>query len=132
MLSLGLVSDIAYRTADDSWYKTGRLPDDLSALILALSVVIPSGELRKIEKKLKKSKTGLFDTYPAYGDRLTSVRRENAPGVFHLDGPATRLFKDFPKMSRAVTLHFYRQAIGKRVKPDALVPVPIFLGGREP
>ena len=68
------------------------------------------------------------DTHPAHGERLASVRRENAPGVFHLEGPATQLFKDFPKMSRAVTLRFYRQVIGRYVKRDHLVPVDDFLG----
>jgi Zn-dependent protease with chaperone function len=129
LLSLGLVSGIAYQTADASWYRTGRLPDDVSALIVALSDGIPPKELRRLEKKLKKAKTGLFDTHPAHGERLASVRREKTAGIFELDGAATRLFKDFPAMSRAVTRHFYRQALGKRVKSDTLIPVPEFLSG---
>jgi hypothetical protein len=65
---------------------------------------------------------------------LASARRENAAGVFHLDGPATQLFQDFPRMSRAVTRDFYREVIGKRMPRDALVPVAAFLDtgeGRE-
>jgi Zn-dependent protease with chaperone function len=129
ILLLQLVTNAAYGLADSSWAKTGRLPDDLSALILSLSSCIPPADFRKIEKELEKSRTGLFDTHPAHGERLASVRREGAPGVFHLDGSASQLFKDFPKMARAVTLDFYRQVIGKRVKRDALVPVAVFLGG---
>jgi hypothetical protein len=89
---------------------------------------VPRHEVLKIDKELKKSRTGLFDTHPAYADRLASARRDNAPGVFHLDGPATRLFRDFPKTSRAVSLDFYRQVIGRRVRRDALVPVSVVLG----
>src|SRR5262249_39090809 len=118
ILLLQLVTDAAYGLAESSWARTGRLPDDLSALILTLSGSIDPAEFRKVEKVLEKSRTGFFDTHPAHGERLASVRREEAPGVFHLDGPAAQLFKDFPKMARAVTLDFYRQVIGKRVKRD--------------
>jgi hypothetical protein len=44
-----------------------------------------------------------------------------------LDGPATQLFTDFPKMSRAVTRDFHRAVIGRRVTRDALVSVTAFL-----
>jgi Zn-dependent protease with chaperone function len=129
LLLLQLATNGAYGLAANSWDKTGRLPDDLSTLIVTIAGSIPPAEFRKIEKGLEERKTGFFDTHPADGERLASARRENAPGVFHLDGPATQLFKDFPKTSRAVTLDFYRMVIGKRVKRDALVPAAVSLGG---
>jgi Zn-dependent protease with chaperone function len=129
LLLLGLATNGALALAEKSWNKSWRLPDDLSELIVALAAGVPQAEVRNIEKELAKAKTGLFDTHPAHGERLASARRENAPGVFHLDGPATGLFKDFPHLSRAVTLSFYRQVIGKRVKRDALAPASSFLGG---
>lgn len=128
LLLLQLVSNSAHGLASLSWYKKGKVPDDLSALILRLADNIPEKEFRKIEKKMKKSKASLFDTHPSDGERLASVRQEDAPGVFHLDGPAMQLFTDFDKLSRAVTLKFYRTAIGKRVTRDSLVPVGVFLG----
>jgi hypothetical protein len=131
LLLLGLATDGALALAQDSWNRTGRLPDDLSTLIRAVSACISPGEFRNLEKELQKRKSGLFDTHPAHGERLASVRRENAAGVFHLEGPATGLFKDFPKLSRAVTLDFYRRVLGKRVRRDVLVPVTVFLGSGE-
>jgi Zn-dependent protease with chaperone function len=131
LLLLDLATNGAYGLAYHSWNKTGRLPNDLSTLILTLSEGISPIEFRTIEKELQKSKTGFFDSHPAHGERLASARRENAPGIFHLHGLATQLFRDFPTMSRAVTLDFYREVIGKRVKRDALVPVAVFLGGPE-
>jgi Zn-dependent protease with chaperone function len=128
LLLLNLATNGAYALAAASWHKTGRLPDDLSALIVTLAEGVPPAEFRKIEQEQHKGKTSFFDTHPADGDRLASARRENAPGVFHLDGPATQLFKDFPKTSRAVSLDFYREVIGKRVRRDAFVTVPAFLG----
>jgi Zn-dependent protease with chaperone function len=128
---LDLMTNAAYAIALHSWAKTERLPDDLSTLIVLLSERIDPAEFRKIEKEMQTSKTGFFDTHPAHGERLASARREDAAGVFHLEGPATQLFKDFPRMSRAVTLDFYREVIGKRVKRDALVPTASFLAGAE-
>jgi Zn-dependent protease with chaperone function len=130
ILLLGLVTDAAQGLAQSSWFKTGRLPDDLSTLVLTLAEGINPDDFRKVEKEMNKSTSHFFDTHPAHGERLASARRENAPGIFHLEGPATHLFKDFPRMSRAVTLDFYRHAIGKRVKRDSLVPIPVFLGGQ--
>jgi predicted Zn finger-like uncharacterized protein len=131
ILLLQLASNSAYGLASLSWYKKEKAPDDLSALILRIAEGIPANEFRKIEKELKKSKTSFFDTHPSHEERLASVRCENAPGVFHLDGPATQLFQDFAKLSRAVTLKFYRTVIGKRVTRDSLVPISVFLGDEE-
>lgn len=131
LLALGLVSEMAFGMVIESWIRTGKLPDDFSGLIHNLAERTPPRDRRKIEKKLKKIKTGFFDTHPSHEDRVASVRRENAPGVFHLDGPATRLFKDFSKTSREATLDFYREALGKRLKPGEAVPVGVFLGGRD-
>src|SRR5262249_815829 len=85
LLLLGLATNAAYSLLDHSWNKTGRLPDDLSTLILTLSEGISPAEFRTIEKELQKSKTGFFDTHPAHGERLASARRESAAGIFHLD-----------------------------------------------
>jgi Zn-dependent protease with chaperone function len=128
ILLLQLATNSAYGLAAVTWDKSGRLPDDLSALILSISGCIPAKDFRKIEKELEKSKTGFFDTHPAHGERLASVRREKASGIFHLDGPATQLFQDFAKLSRAITLKFYHKVIGKRVTRDSLVPIGVFLG----
>lgn len=128
ILLLQLASNSAYGLASLSWYKKEKVPDDLSALILRISDQIPEKEFRKIEKELKRSQTSLFDTHPSHGERLASVREEDAPGVFHLDGPAARLFQNFGKLSRAVSLKFYRTVIGKRVTRDCLIPVGVFLG----
>jgi Zn-dependent protease with chaperone function len=120
---LGAVSDAAFRIVSMGWFTSGRVPDDVNAYQVALAAHIPADAARQIEAAIRKSGTGLFDTHPSQKDRLASARRENAPGVFHLGGPATALFRDFDRLSRAVTFDFYRQAIGKRVKRDALIPV---------
>jgi Zn-dependent protease with chaperone function len=123
IMLLSAVSDAAFQIVSIGWYSRGRVPDDVNAYQVALAAHIPADAARQIEAAIRKSGTGLFDTHPSHKDRLASARRENAPGVFHLDGLAAALFGDFDRTSRTVTFDFYRQALGKRVKRDALIPV---------
>jgi Zn-dependent protease with chaperone function len=127
ILRLGLATDGAYSLAVSSWFSRGKLPNDLGALIMTLAGGIPAQDFRRLEKALAKTTTGFLDTHPAHGERLARARQEGAAGVFHLAGPATELFTDFPLLSRAVTLDFYRVAIGRRTPRDALMPVAAFL-----
>ena len=93
---------------------------------------IGSGSLLQMQQKGwrgQKARTGLFDTHPSLSDRLASARRDAAPGVFHLGGPAALLFKDFAGLSRAATRDFYRGVLGKRVRRATLVPPADLLGG---
>jgi predicted Zn-dependent protease len=85
--------------------------------------------LLQIERRAEEANTGYFDTHPAPAERVASARREAAPGVFHLSGPASLLFKDFAGLSRAVTPDFYRGVIGKGASRAALVPAASLLTG---
>jgi Zn-dependent protease with chaperone function len=93
----------------------GDLPEDLPSLIADLTGQIRKKDRLKIEKMLWEQNTSLFSTHPAYKARLKSVRAENSAGIFHLDRPATVLFRDFPKLARSVTRDVYRRAFGKVV-----------------
>ncbi|MCC6697964.1 MAG: M48 family metalloprotease [Candidatus Hydrogenedentes bacterium] len=48
-------------------------------------------------------KTGLFDTHPSELDRIERVRALNEPGVFHLNGPASALFRDFDRLAKRMS-----------------------------
>lgn len=105
----------------------GCLPDDLTALVVGVAERVPTKQRRRLQKHLDGSRTGLFDTHPALPDRVANVRRENAPGIFHLDWPAARLFSNFPRLARDVTFAFYRGVFGRRIRRDSLVPVATLL-----
>jgi Zn-dependent protease with chaperone function len=128
MLRLNLAMESAYTRMALAWYKKRRLPEDVSQLVSTLGEGLDRKELRKIGKKRKKERTGFFDTHPAFTDRLANVQREDSSGIFRLEGSATDLFADFPQLSRAVSLRFYRQLFGKRAKKDCLIPVSAVLG----
>jgi Zn-dependent protease with chaperone function len=129
LVQLGLASQIAFGLANCCWSRKRQLPNDLAELIITLDSSVAASELKKIESELMKSKTGLFDTHPANGDRIENARRENAPGIFHLDGPATRLFSDFAKLAQSTTLRYYREVLGNQVTPQALIPTSSALKG---
>jgi Zn-dependent protease with chaperone function len=91
----------------------GSLPDDLPALIVAGAEAVAKRQ-RRLDKVLMGERTALFDTHPAFPDRMASVRREKAPGIFHFDRPATELFSDYPKLARKVTQDLYEQMFGRK------------------
>jgi Zn-dependent protease with chaperone function len=126
LMVLDLTSQVTMMQLFQGW-QHGRLPDDLCPLVEHVAGQFTRKQRRKLEKELAKVKTGLFDTHPSLSDRLANARREDAPGIFHLDWPASRLFGDFPKLTRAVTLDFYRAVFGKRVRRQDLIPAAAFL-----
>ncbi len=131
LIQVGVAADIAFSMADACWHKKGQLPEDLTELIVAVCDRIPQAQLKAIESEMLKSKTGLFDSHPTHGERIESARREKASGVFHFDGPATQLFKDFSKTSRDVTMRFYREVLGKQASKKVMISTASALAGGE-
>lgn len=109
-VSRGAAMNDAYQT-----FQTRELPDDLAALVLWREQVMP-GEVRsKLDQSVNESTTRWNDTHPADPDRVKAALALNAPGVFHLEVPATQLFRDFTATSRAVTRHAYEHEFGLAV-----------------
>lgn len=104
------------------FFQEGRLADNLPKLIMHNAPQIPKKVLAELHKSLEQSSTGLFDTHPCHKERVENAKRENAPGIFHLDGPAALLFGDFDALSKAVTWDFYRAIFGSQFKPTDMHP----------
>jgi hypothetical protein len=75
MATLEVAANAAHAQAVVSWSKE-QLPDDIPGLILFHNNRIPPKLSRLIDKDLKKTKTGFFDTHPCFRDRLANVRNE--------------------------------------------------------
>ena len=73
---------------------------------------------------METASSGLFDTHPSDKDRIARARRE-APGdgIFHLDGPATDVFRDFDALAKAVSFDMYRSSLGPSISRDQLFEV---------
>jgi hypothetical protein len=66
----------------------------------------------------------LFDTHPADKDRIARARREEpGPGIFHLDGPATDVFRDFDALAKSTSFAMYQSMIGPGITRDQLCEV---------
>jgi Zn-dependent protease with chaperone function len=109
---LDIAGQLAMTIFKQSW-KTGRHIDDLPQTIVELGADMPEKGRRKLQRLIGKQKTGLFDTHPAYSDRLNRVKRQNDAGVFHLDRSASELLGDFGKLCRATTKDLYRRSISE-------------------
>ena len=99
--------------------RAGKTPDNLPRLMAANVLQLPAHIVAKIDSLLAEEKTGFFSTHPSSRDRIASSRRENAPGIFHLEGPATDVFRDFDGLAKRVSIDFYRR-FGVSVSEDRL------------
>jgi len=129
MTLLGLAEHWAMSDLD-RFFSDGRLPDDLPRLILANLKLISSEDRQNVDQLINNSTTGWFDTHPSLPQRIAAARRENAPGIFHLDMPASALFSDFDALCRNVTRDMYQVALGEKFKPERLHPVEELLARR--
>jgi Zn-dependent protease with chaperone function len=117
---------ISERGAEQDLYqfhRDGRWPDDWARLILVNLEQLKPEVLAKIEKYQNTNKTGFFDTHPSDTDRINSAMAEQAPGIFHDDGPATILFSDFDRLAKIKTKEFYESRIEKTIAPEKFISV---------
>jgi hypothetical protein len=96
----------------------GRLPDDVAALIAAQALVLPKATRQQLREAELAATTDRYATHPATAERIASVERWNPPGVFALEGPASRLFAHLDEVSREATLHHYRLAVGEAFREE--------------
>lgn len=106
-----------------SFYREGRLVDNLPQLTATNSQSLPSEVQEYFKAASATAKTGLFDTHPADRDRVASAEREKAAGIFRLIYPAAFLFRNFPALCRATTLDLYKELFGKKFDPGTMASV---------
>ena len=98
--------------------RKGEVPDDLPGRVVAGAESFSKKQQRQLQELLTATRTGLFDTHPAFPDRMAVVRREKAPGTFAADRPAADLFRDYRQLAREVTQDLYRRWRAKARRPD--------------
>ena len=122
LTELGAATEDAFASLQNAW-RDGRLADDLPRLIHSRVSRMTKDQRAAIEQHMRDTTTGLFDTHPADRDRIASINKEAAAGIFHHDPSATALFRDFEELSKAVTRSYYRQMLGPGTDLPKLVPV---------
>lgn len=113
----------AHRWAQEdlqSFYREGRLGDNLPKLIMANIQQLPPELAAKIDELIEKADTGWFDTHPADKERIASSHAEHDPGIYHFDDSAHVLFRHYEALSKNVTWDFYRDIFGAEFQPQQM------------
>jgi hypothetical protein len=114
---------IAYGGAQSDmshFYSEGRLADNLPKLIQANVKQLPKKAHQYVNDTIEKETTGIFDTHPCTKARIENARRENAPGVFTMERPASELFQHYDAATKNVTWDYYCEMFGKNINQNEL------------
>ena len=112
-------------------FQQQELPEDLAALTMWRESTMPADVRNKINEAAVHAKTGWGDTHPADADRIASVTKLRAAGVFHKEGPATELFVDYPSLSKAVTRHYFATEVGVNLEKVQFQNMDLVLRDRQ-
>jgi hypothetical protein len=127
MQLLGLAAQRAYTGLRDLW-REGTLVDNLPMLIATEVGQIPEELQAAVGKEIEHRKAGPLDTHPADQSRIANARKENAPGVFRLEEPATVLFRDLEGVCKAATRLVYADLIGPRAGEAKFISASDLIG----
>lgn len=126
---LGVGVQFAQGDLEDS-LNDDRLVDDFVALALENENNLPEEVREEVRKHVEEETTGLLDTHPASAERIASVLRLDAPGLFTFEGPASELFADFGTLSRSATRDYYAAVLGDEATRHKLVPFAEYIATR--
>ena len=122
MQKLGAAHSIAGSQLYDHWLN-GTYLDNLNEFTRYFETKLTDEIKQEIEKHVREANTGIFDTHPCDRDRIQHAADQNAPGIFQVEGSATKLFSNFRKLSKNVTWDLYCEIANKRIDPEKLRPV---------
>ena len=123
-------SQVAYGHLQDS-LDDRAIPADLPRLFAEYSRRLPDNIREKVQS-VSDDRTGTFDTHPADGDRVAAAQALAASGALvGGDEPATILFREFDRLSAAVTRHYYEDDLGLALAAIRLQTVEEALRGAE-
>ncbi len=116
----------------EGYFNDGKLADNLPALIILNLPMVPPEIRRHIDEQTARETTSLFGSHPCPRERIAFAKRQNSEGVFHVEGPASELFRDFRSLSRNCTWDAYRGIFGARLKLSDLCPVDELIASGPP
>src|SRR5262249_11317216 len=120
---LGLAVNYAHSDLHRSWQQK-RMPDNFPKLVVANVPQLPKELVAEFRKAMGSAKTGVFDTHTCDRDRIARAKfEEPGEGIFHLDGPATDLFRNFDALARAASFEMYKAVLGPEITKDRLYAV---------
>ncbi len=120
---MGLASNGAHSDLQLSW-RERRMPDNFPKLVLANIPQIPKELVAASQQCIDSGTTGWLDLYPCDRDRMAHAAiEEPGQGIFHLEGPATDVFRDFDALARVVSYDLYKSWLGPEITDEQLYSV---------
>ena len=99
------------------------IPVDLSRYLAECTRLLPD-DVRVQLHDSSDEKTGMFDTHPCDRDRVAAALALDARGALvGGDEPASILFRDFDRLSAAVTRHHYERNLGIELDQVRLITI---------
>ncbi|MBL8227885.1 MAG: M48 family metalloprotease [Bryobacterales bacterium] len=124
---LALASEHGWSQVNQGW-QSRRLSDDFPQLVVAHFESMGEETTAALRAHTAAEQTQRFASHPSAGDRIANVRKRNPPGAVRLEGPATRLFRDFPDLCKRVTVHHYESVLGDAYQGAELLPASELIG----
>ena len=123
---LSVAEQKAWQLLQESWFE-GVLADSVPDLVVELSHRLSTEEQGRIEKSVAEEKTALFATHPADRERIARAAADGAAPVLACREPAHRLFADFPRLCRTLSMARYTEALPGKVASEQLRPAAALL-----
>lgn len=117
--TLGASMEAAYKQMRVTWNSSRVLPENFPQYMAIHHERMPEAHRIAIADRVGLERAKWYSTHPASGDRIRRARREQKPGVFALEVPATHLFSNFAVVARQVSLLHYTDDLG--------IPGPLIL-----
>ena len=121
-----ILHSIAYQSFQQFWKKNNQVPDNIPEYLRKLERQMPASFFDQARNTLLNETAGLWATHPTAARRIQKSRQQGAPGIFHLELPATALFSDFIGTSRTVTYMHYCESLRLPIVPTMVKPVQNF------
>ncbi len=104
--------------------------DDLPRLAAMKAAAFSDKDRRSIMAQVEEVNTSVFDTHPCDKERIRKAVEANAEPRFVHNGPAEKLLRERDRLSKLVTLQWYR-SFGIDVSPGDLLPLSEFASETE-
>jgi len=106
-------------------FDSDRKIENLPRLAAQISANFSDQERQAIMAEVDEVNASVFDTHPSDKARIRKAKEMNMPAHFVHTGPAVKLLREPDRLSRLVTLQWYR-SFGVDVGPDDLIPFESF------
>lgn len=104
------------------WHKDGALPDNLVQALLLRCKQYPPTIHQQLRQLQEQETAASYDTTPADSQRLRRVSKREVEAAYPCHSPAVKLFRNFTKLARTMTLRIYHNRLAIPVSANQLIP----------